>query len=396
MSRYQFEALDPESLDEIVPLILQLGGSPRSAHVGYLTWKYVNNPYLTDPMIYVVRSEGRVVGMRGMFGTSWAVPGMGEPQVLPCSTDTMIAPEHRSKSLFTDLTDFALAGLVDRGYRYVINMGATPANHIASILNLGWLKVGSYEPVVRSTRAVGAPGRREATPKTASPLDPLVSRLKRSKWLKNAVRDSRTARRNTFGVSPFVELDQHQERRGADNSLEITSAPRPQTMARVAAHFDNPGRIHHVRDETYFAWRFANPLARDRWFAGRVHRRFFFLRGGSGESYAVFQGAPGRPELRLVDWAGDVATFAELLKTAIALIEPSLLSTWSATLPGVIKTHLAQSGFVTDQRTPQARWQGLLIKALDSAPGAEPALGKQPLLDVNNWDLRMIQSDATV
>ena len=80
-----------------------------------------------------------------------------------------------------------------------------------------------------------------------------------------------------------------------------------------------------------------------------------------------------------------------LLDTVMASIKPVRLGTWSATLPGAVRTHLVQSGFVPERGNLQARWQGLLIKSLNSG-GALP--GDRQLLDINNWDLRMIQSDA--
>ena len=35
----------------------------------YLSWKYECNPYLNDCLIYLVLKDGRVVGMRGAYGT---------------------------------------------------------------------------------------------------------------------------------------------------------------------------------------------------------------------------------------------------------------------------------------------------------------------------------------
>jgi hypothetical protein len=395
MSKYQFAVLDPEMLYQVVPMRLEMGAYSRSGDLAYLTWKYLKNPYLTDPLVFVVRSEGKVVAMRGIYGTSWIVPGTDKPQTIPCSADTAIAPEHRSAGLFADLTEFMESGLADRGYRYVINMGATPANHVASIVNLRWQKVGSYEPLVRSTRSVGTAGPPQATARTASLADPLLRRLKKSQVLRKAVRQARTARRNTFGPSPFSGLDKHVSAGKGPTSLEVASEPRPQAMARLAERFDDPERIHHLRDEDYFAWRYGNPLVRDRWFQGRLHRRFVFLGVGEGEGYAVFQGMPAKPEVQLVDWAGDGETFAELLGVAIELIQPAQLSTWGATLAGSIKTELGQSGFVADERGPQTRWQGLLLNALSSGDTHEPTIGSSKMLDMNSWDLRMIHSDAT-
>jgi len=394
MSEYQLEGYKPELIDQIARLRQQIWGGSRAANVAYLNWRYLANPYLADPLIHVARHQGRVVGMRAMYGTGWVVPGLAHPQVLPCGADTGISPEHRDTGLFSELTEFAIADVVDRGFRFAINMSATPANLVTSIMTMGWRKVASYEPLIRLSGPPPAAVPTEATGGTAISALPLVQQLKRSSWLANAARQTRTVRRNTFGTNPFAELDKNFRNAARDGSIEITSEPRPRLMATLADRFDDPERIHHLRDETYVAWRYRNPLATSRLSPYRVLRRFLFLDTGDAAGYAVLQGHPGGRRVNLVDWAGDEATFSELIRIVIALVKPDQLGTWGTTLPMPFKQQLDQSDFGPDEGDPATRREGFIVKALAPDETKPWAIGGYRLLDIASWDLRMIQSDA--
>ena len=382
MSKYRIQIFEPGLLDHVARLQQQLRGGSRSDNRAYLTWKYLENPYLTDPLLYIARHRDRVVGMRGMYGTSWLVPGLDHPQVLPCAADTGISPDHRDSGLFADLTDFALADLNNRGFPYVINMSATPANYVTSIMTMGWRKVGSYEPLIRSTTPISV-----ATPER--PKLGAISAMKRlstglnSKRVRAAVRSARRLRRKAFGRNPFSEFDQHLRPVGAD-SVEIALRPRQDAMERIASQFDPRTAIRHLRDETYFAWRYANPHAT---------YRFLFLGADDSQGYAVLQGTSGSPAIQLVDWAGEAESFAELLDATISLSKPAQLGTWGATAPPAIRQHLGRAGFVPDRIDSRARRGGLIVRSLSAGEIDDWSIGTRPLLDLDNWDLRMILSD---
>jgi len=42
-------------------------------NASFLDWKYQQNPYLKEPLIYLARQDGKIVGMRGMVGANWEV-----------------------------------------------------------------------------------------------------------------------------------------------------------------------------------------------------------------------------------------------------------------------------------------------------------------------------------
>ena len=394
MSAYQLGLAAPDLMDQVARLRQQFWGGTRADNLAYLKWRYLTNPYLTDPLIYLAFHEGRVVGMRAFYATSWMVHGLDEPQILPCGTDTGIAEEHRDKGLFAELTDFAIAGLIDRGFPYVINLSATPANLVTSVMTMGWRKVGSFEPLIRSTTSPSEVGAAVETGTAASTSNPLAQRLKRATWLRRLVRQTRTIQRNAFAGNPFSDFDAYLRRSTENASVAVTAEPRPRAMAKLAKRFDDPQRLHHVRDETFFSWRYRNPLATSRFSPYLVHRRFLFLGGSDARAYAVLQAHPGNHLVNLVDWAGDEGAFGELLDIAITGLESKRIGIWGATLPTAFRNRLGESAFEPDDQNPNARREGFIVKALLPTESAPWVMGDRRLLDMSSWDLRMIQSDA--
>jgi ribosomal protein S18 acetylase RimI-like enzyme len=378
MSKYRFEIFEPALLDQLANLRKQLWGRSHADNRTYLMWKYFENPYLADPLIYVARAGHEVVGMRGMYGTGWLVPGIKGPVVLPCAADSGISPEHRDGGLFTDLTDFALTDLHKRGFRYAINMSATPANYVTSIMAMGWKKVGSYDPLIRST----TPMSQTPAPGITTGADRPLLRLRNSEQLKAAFRWVRKARKTAFGKNPFAKLDKDGLHIDEDSPIEISTAPRPQVMAKLARQFSEDKGIRHVRDETFFDWRYRNPLA---------SYRFLFLNGDQG--YLVLQGTPGSPRVQLVDWASEESGFAELLNAAIEHGFPAQMGAWGTSVSPGVQQHLARAGFVPDRSSAMARRGGLIVRALSPTNDEDWVLGVCHLLDVTNWDLRMVFSD---
>src|SRR5262245_51186770 len=73
------------------------GGAP--INTAYLEWKYERNPYLPSPLLYVALYQGRVVAMRGLFGSCWEVGADSARHLVPCADDFVIAPAHRNRGL---------------------------------------------------------------------------------------------------------------------------------------------------------------------------------------------------------------------------------------------------------------------------------------------------------
>jgi hypothetical protein len=383
MSKYRFELFEPSLLDQVAKLRKQLWGRSLASNRAYLRWKYLENPYLSDPLIYVIRLGDEVVGMRGMYGTRWDVPGLDRAPILPCAADSGIRTDHRDSGLFGDFTAFALADLKDRGYRFVINLSATPANYVTSIMTMGWRKIGSYDPIIRSKRPPGEPGPTRRPAVRPANGNRLAQRLKESKRVSAAVRSLRSLRKSALGRDPFSELDGHISRADA-GPVAISRVPRPDLMETLAAPPGSPPAIRHARDATYVSWRYGNPQA---------NYRFLFHGRREPAAYFVLQGTARNSGFHLVDWAGEPEPFGDLLDATISLGNPAQFSTWGATTPDAIRCHLSRAGFESSRSGPMARWGGFIAHALSDDTTSDWSLGSRGLLDLDNWDLRMILSD---
>ena len=131
---------------ELKEQIIAFWDRPRS----YFEWKYEQNPYFREPMLFVaVDAEGRVVGTRGFCGSRWHTPEEGV--VIPCAEDFAIADQHRNTGLATAIMRTALEDLEHRGYRYVMSASAGEITVLQS-LAMGWKSIGGMEPVAHLAR----------------------------------------------------------------------------------------------------------------------------------------------------------------------------------------------------------------------------------------------------
>jgi hypothetical protein len=162
-------------------------------------------------------------------------------------------------------------------------------------------------------------------------------------------------------------------------------------MARLVKRLGNDGRIRHVRDETYFAWRFKSPLSR---------YRFLFWEDGGLNGYLVLQDYVSeympRTRVNIVDWEAMNATICtELLRAAISWCDFPVMEVWSATMDSDKKILLRESGF-----KPMDLGKGmrdhqfcLLVRPVQKViKESNWSIANVQLLDMANWDVRMIFS----
>jgi hypothetical protein len=202
------------------------------------------------------------------------------------------------------------------------------------------------------------------------------------------------------GAAHFRDLDRDSplERRNMSGQVSVQREPRPGAMADLVARIGTDGRIRQVRDEAYFAWRFRDPLS--------VYR-FVFWADLRLEGYLVLQAPARRPArlVNIVDWeASDARVREELLRAALRWGGFDALATWSRSLPADARALLQRNGFrLADPPASLGRAYRLDIarpRVLERGVGSEAlrqddwALAGRRLLDLDDWDLRMIYSDG--
>ena len=115
----------------------------------YLEWKYEQNPYIRDPILYLARANGRLVGMRGLSGARWEAGQGNAPALMPYPDDHVVVEDQRGSGVATLLMRALLDDASARGIDYLCNLSAGLVTALAS-LAAGWKKVIAMEPVAVS------------------------------------------------------------------------------------------------------------------------------------------------------------------------------------------------------------------------------------------------------
>lgn len=355
---------------QIAQLQTHLWSGDPARNAAYLRWKYVDNPFLDEMLIQLALFDGRVVAMRGTLGAMWQVDDVATRRLLPYADDFVVAPQHRNRGVARQIMKASLRDAAECGFQFVLSFNASPVTFI-NLLAAGWRAAGSYHAVWRNTAW---------TPR----LERLRDRVRQTRWygrfnaIVHALRPA----------GPFARLDRAAGR--IAGRLSLSCEPRPQEMADLVARLPWDGRIRHVRDADYFEWRFRNPLH---------DYRFLFWDDGGLRGYLVLQrylsDRLDQGCVNIADWeASDEAVQTALLETALHYGRFSRIQTWTVSLREPVRALLRDHGFeAAEPAGVRARSSGLLVCRLGNTPAKEPwALGSRDLLNIADWDLRMLYS----
>ena len=366
-----------ENAEQVARLQTLLWSPDPALNQQYLRWKYMENPCGDGSDIYLAFDQEELIGMRGFYPSQWECHRERRRFDVLIADDLVIRDDHRNQGILTQMMQVAVADLRARGREYVFNLSGGVLTVLGS-LAMGWRSAGQCEPTTRlpwqgslrtalGRQVVRLPYfRRFAEPPNALP------RAKRA---------------------PFAELD----RAAASNVVEhgrklsISTNPKPAEMAELISRLPYDGRIRHVRDESFLAWRFRNPLH---------EYRFLFAGQSSLDGYLVLQRSIARTanqRVSIVDLeANDAPTRHALLDAAIRRGRFPELAAWVATLdPGTVRD-LQKRGFSpADPHLTAYGCPCVLVRWTDDARPPETwNVHGVNLLEFGNWDLRQIYTMA--
>jgi GNAT superfamily N-acetyltransferase len=372
-SNYEFIPYGPQLDPLIIELQANLWSSSQTLNASYFDWKYRRNPYVKEPLIYLAMHNGKPIGMRGFFGTLWEGGSPARQMVCLYADDMVIAPEHRGNGLMSKIMNAAFQDLSARNYPYAFNLSASAVT-LRSSLSMGWRSAGWAHPIRRRSwtaalqRALAIVEQRG--PSLPSQLRSFIASAHQSLRDRGLHRTHRLLRNNP--------------------SIRLEHAPRCVEMAELVARIGTRGKIRHVRDSEYFHWRFKNPLSR---------YSFLFWIEERLDGYLVLQEYTSdfadRLRLNIVDWeAINPAVQSSLLESACVIANERPLWIWAATLPQPTTDMLAHRRFLVPGSLPdRPSPPSVLVRPLchDSPDAVWPLAGRS-LLDLSNWDLRMLYS----
>jgi GNAT superfamily N-acetyltransferase len=372
-SDYEFISYQPQLRPLIIELQKNLWSSSTALNASYFDWKYGRNPYVKEPLIYLAMRNGKPVGMRGFFGVRWEGGSPARQTVCLYADDMVVAPEHRGNGLMSQIMNAAFRDLSGRNFSHAFNLSAGAVT-LRSSLSMGWRSAGWAHPIRRRSW-------------TASLQRGLSIVEHRGPSLQGRLRSLVAGARQSLRGLGANRMHRHLRNNSA---IRLEHAPRCAEMAELVARMRTNGKIRHVRDSEYFHWRFQNPLSRY-WFLFWVEERL--------EGYLVLQeytsDLADRVRLNIVDWEGTTpAAQSGLLEAASIFANDRPLWIWASTLPQLAIDMLKQRGFRTPGMPPDPPLPpSILVRPLCHDPSdGEWRLVGQTMLDLANWDLRMLYS----
>jgi hypothetical protein len=155
-------------------------------------------------------------------------------------------------------------------------------------------------------------------------------------------------------------------------------------MSQLVARLPKDGRIRHVRDETFFAWRFRNPLC---------NYRFLYLGRERLRGYLVLQQSPlaNGERASIVDWEAESDLIrADLLSAVIEYGRFPELCIWHLGAAPAAEELVDLHGFKPLRARDE---KSILVRSVrDDELDAAWMLGGRRLDDARQWDLRMSYS----
>ncbi len=338
---------------EVADLLASLTGLPSAVNLGYLRWKYEQNPFTPEPLAVVARERDRPVGFRGYFASPWRIAGRPERFIILCPGDTYVSPSHRKRGLSVALGRLALESFAGRG-KIFLNTSCT-SQSLPGYSRMGFAPLAPKRFLTRCG------------------IFPLAAYL-----LTSSKRLPISPGRISFG------------RQG---DFAVSDSPRPAEMAKLAAgRSHGKARVSLDRDESFFRWRFKNPLRR--------YVFYYLMTGESCIGYLVVGLSPNARRAYILDWApDDVSPVTRLLEYVANSGHFDLLSILDFSLPSDLVPVLRRLGF--SATGPMGRLERLVkgnLPLLVRPPG-DPSqrenwmVEELDLGDPENWSIRGICGD---
>jgi GNAT superfamily N-acetyltransferase len=358
---------EPGLRDGVLDLLAHHWGPDRAVNRAQLDWKLNEGPCAGQSRLYVAVEAGRVVAMRGFFGSRWEA-GMPPRTIDLLSAATLVIdPAHRGRGVFTALMTTAVAD-IEGVCPYLVNLSAGNATRLGS-LTMGWREAGRLGLLANSARAArAAPWQRAA----ATALGRVAPNF----------------------ASPFARIDRRlrQGRDVLDGGAVLSDAPRLAAMADLVRRSPYDGRIRPLRDEAFFAWRFRQPLAR---------YRFLYMpsQGDGLDGFLVLQAkarVPGWPVSIVACEPRGGPHAAALLTAALSSNILGRIRAWAIGLPDDAPSTLSEFGFrEVPAKSFAESYQSLLVRPATRALAPRPwLLAGRDVLDLRNWELDQLDSDV--
>jgi GNAT superfamily N-acetyltransferase/acyl carrier protein len=369
-SEYVLARYTREYRSEVARLLTVLWSPDPDLNERVFSWKYEQNPFSTEPLIYLALSRGKPVGMRALYETLWQASGAGEPVSVYCADDFVVDAAHQNQGLYAMFGECAARDLADANHEFFVSLSALRVTRLQSLAH-GAQSVPVPAPQGRQSRWAGTADRILLLARQVPGLWRLADVLPGGELASTSF-----SRLDASAVPATI----------GDLTLEVARRPQPEAMAALVARLPHDGRIRQIRDARFFSWRYAHPL--------HDYRFVLAHRGRQLAGYLVLQrglsALANQRRTNVVDWAvDDSAAFGRMIEFALRSGRFAELVSWSDAGDAPYATALRKQGFVpTDKHQTERGLPCILVHPLTTSMSALE-IGERPLLDPASWDLRM-------
>lgn len=223
--------MDFDDVEEWIGLHHTVFGSwPSDLDRTIFNWKYVENPYVKSPPIFIAEVNNRIVGARSFFPILMNISGSHVLAFQPC--DTMVHPDHRRKGLFTMMTQKALEYYEYKDVKLYFNFPSKYSRQ--GYYNLGWSEVENHEYI----------------------------RILDSDFItQKMLTGDLNILRSVFSQIPIKTLNKiiHWVNDNGHYEVEKYDSPPVETLCSLYEK-SIPNEIHAVRNDLFYNWRLDDPL----------------------------------------------------------------------------------------------------------------------------------------
>lgn len=355
---YEIRPVTPGDVPDVAGLLPHLTGRDADWNRRYLTWKYLDNPFVDRPLGIVTRAGNRVVGFRGYHATPWCIPGTGLRTLVLSPGDTCVHPEHRRRGLSVRMGSRAMDEL-HPDHRIFLNMTAG-ASSVPGYLRMGFVRLHDKSRLIR--------------------LYPL-------RLVSSLIRPGGGGGSGDAGAPGGV-------RPGEYGNVEVSLEPRPEAMASVAMEASPVApKLTPLQEARFFRWYFRAPGAR--------HVFYYLREEGQVTGYVVVRlEQPGRLAT-IVDYSRhDAGPVVELLRFLVRSKPAGILWIYAFTPSGDLRSALGALGFREESPLERLRRRAnrvwpLLVRPVRPNPLEEDwFIGDLDIRRISSWEIPEIRSDA--
>ena len=95
---YRIERCTSATRAAVIGLQRRLWSSDAAANERFFAWRYEDNPFASDPLIYVALKDGEAVATRALCGSRWEE--RGREWTWYFADDLVVLPGHENHGLF--------------------------------------------------------------------------------------------------------------------------------------------------------------------------------------------------------------------------------------------------------------------------------------------------------